>query len=167
MGTSDFRGNLGLGNIVIWPTWLFSPGWNSFLPSRNPTWTQRKFTNDRGRWRVLLYLLPAIRLDWRSFAGASSTPHQIFRERPHLRSKRNMTDLHGFPYLGELETWRKKKIISCKVPNTSKHLAVELGRKNPISNSNDHFGENTAYLLVFGETSKSRLDISTSRKVTR
>lgn len=55
--------------------WLFSPGWNSFLPSRNPTWTQRKFTNDRGRWRVLLYLLPAIRLDWRSFAGASSTSH--------------------------------------------------------------------------------------------
>lgn len=67
------------------------------------------------------------------------------------------------------ESWipEEKKIISCKVPNTSKHLAMELGRKNPISNSNNHVGENTAYLLVFGETSKSRLDISTFRKVTR
>lgn len=64
------------------------------------------------------------------------------------------------------ESWipRKKIIISCKVPNTSKHLVVELGRKNPISNSNDHFGENTAYLLVFAETSKSRLDMWTIQK---
>ena len=138
-----FQGKSRFGDNLAQITWLFSPGWNSFLPSRNP-WTQRKFTNDRGRWRVLLYLLPAIRLQ-RSFAGASSTSHTFASSNfsandPHLWSKRHMRDLDGFPHLGELDTWRKKIIISCK---STKHIQTPcsgIRKKEPlISNSNDHF----------------------------